>query len=169
MGQCNHFLFLVATGHPRALSHPRGPARPSPGKETRLDIPKLDSTVEHYFQSGLATSTRRTGDNLSYTTVKTYLAAVRQLQVAEGWGDPEMNKMPQLAQVIRGIKAAQVRSPSASSKQSKETAHHTSSIEKDEEIMARRGKQMEQHHAMGGGNHVLFRLPQVRKDHLDHS
>ena len=105
--------------------------------------------MEHYFQSGLATSTRRTyqsaqtrfrdfcrashslpvptseqqlcryvahlaGDNLSYTTVKTYLAAVRQLQVAEGWGDPEMNKMPRLAQVIRGIKAAQARSPSAS-------------------------------------------------------
>ena len=55
------------------------------------------------------------------------------------------------------------------SKQSKETAHHSSSIEEDKEVMARRGKQMEQHHAMGGGNHVLFRLPQVRRDHLDHS
>ena len=33
------------------------------------------------------------------------------------------------------------------SKQSKETAHHSSSIEEDEEGMARRGKQMEQHHA----------------------
>ena len=48
------------------------------------------------------------------------------------------------------------------SKQSKETAH----LEEDEEVMARRGKHMEQHQAMGGGNHVLFRLPQVRRDHL---
>ena len=40
---------------------------------------------------------------LAHSTVKTYLLGVRQVQVAMGFGDPNMGQMPRLRQIPRGI------------------------------------------------------------------
>ena len=47
---------------------------------------------------------------LTHKTLKTYLAAVRHLQIAEGLPDPKIATMPKLEQVMRGIKSHQARS-----------------------------------------------------------
>ena len=51
---------------------------------------------------------------LTHKTLKTYLAAVRHLQIAEGLPDPKIASMPKLEQVMRGVKAHQARSTSGS-------------------------------------------------------
>ena len=51
---------------------------------------------------------------LTHKTLKTYLAAVRHLQIAEGLPDPKIASMPKLEQVMRGIKSHQARSTSGS-------------------------------------------------------
>ena len=43
-------------------------------------------------------------EKLSYQTVKGYLAAVRQAQIATGLGDPRIASMPQLEYVIKGLR-----------------------------------------------------------------
>ena len=43
--------------------------------------------------------------------MKCYLSAVRHLHIAEGQGDPGINKMVRLEQVLRGIKSVQARAP----------------------------------------------------------
>ena len=40
---------------------------------------------------------------LAHSTVKTYLSGVRQVQVAMGFGDPNVGQMPRLRQILRGI------------------------------------------------------------------
>lgn len=44
---------------------------------------------------------------LSHSTIKCYLSAVRHLQVEGGWGDPRINEMAKLEQVLKGIKRLQ--------------------------------------------------------------
>ena len=46
---------------------------------------------------------------LTHKTLKTYLAAIRHLQIAEGLPDPKIACMPKLDQVMRGIKSHQAR------------------------------------------------------------
>ena len=46
-------------------------------------------------------------DGLAHSTIKSYLSAVRQLQIAEGLPDPFLASMPRLEQVIKGIKVRQ--------------------------------------------------------------
>ena len=46
---------------------------------------------------------------LCHSTIKCYLSAVRQMHVAEGYGDPRMSSMARLEQVLRGIKSLQAR------------------------------------------------------------
>ena len=46
-------------------------------------------------------------DGLAHSTIKSYLSAVRQLQIAEGLPDPFLASMPRLEQEIKGIKVRQ--------------------------------------------------------------
>ena len=46
---------------------------------------------------------------LCHSTIKCYLSAVCQMHVAEGYGDPHMNSMARLEQVLKGIKSLQAR------------------------------------------------------------
>ncbi len=50
-----------------------------------------------------------TTGNVSHNTIKCYLSAVRHLHIAEGMGDPRINNMARLEQVLRGIKRVQAR------------------------------------------------------------
>ncbi len=43
------------------------------------------------------------GEGLRHSSIKVYLAAVRQLQVEAGLGDPDLGGMAKLGQVIRGV------------------------------------------------------------------
>ena len=43
------------------------------------------------------------GEGLRHSSIKTYSAAVRQMQVEAGLGDPDMNVMAKLGQVVRGV------------------------------------------------------------------
>ncbi len=43
------------------------------------------------------------GEGLMHSSIKAYLAAVRQLQVEAGRGDPGLGKMAKLGQVVRGV------------------------------------------------------------------
>ena len=47
--------------------------------------------------------------NLYHSTIKCYLAAVRHLHIAEGYGDPNISSMPRLEQVLKGVKSVQAR------------------------------------------------------------
>ena len=42
--------------------------------------------------------------NLSASTIRTYLSGIRQLQIAGGFPDPLTDHMPRLHQVLKGIK-----------------------------------------------------------------
>lgn len=53
----------------------------------------LSAFVAHLHKGGLAPG-----------TVKSYLAAVRYVQIAQGFGDPRMGDMPQLEYVVKGMK-----------------------------------------------------------------
>ena len=46
-------------------------------------------------------------DDVSHSTIKCYLSAVRRLQIANNLPDPQMASMPKLEGVIRGIKSHQ--------------------------------------------------------------
>lgn len=46
-------------------------------------------------------------DNLSHTSIKCYLAAIRHLQIEQGLGDPTISAMAKLELVIRGVKRVQ--------------------------------------------------------------
>ena len=48
-------------------------------------------------------------NGLAYSTIKGYLAAVRNLQIGYGWPCPAATPMPKLEQVLRGIKISQAR------------------------------------------------------------
>ena len=47
--------------------------------------------------------------SLCHNTIKSYLAAVRHLHIAEGYGDPHISRMAKLEQVLRGIKLVQAK------------------------------------------------------------
>ena len=47
--------------------------------------------------------------NLCHSTIKCYLAAVRHLHIAEGYGDPNISSMARLEQVLKGIKSVQAK------------------------------------------------------------
>ena len=49
--------------------------------------------------------------SLCHTSIKLYLAAVRHLHISEGFGDPHINKMARLEQVLQGIKKVQSKGP----------------------------------------------------------
>lgn len=49
--------------------------------------------------------------NLCHNSIKTYLAAIRHLHIAEGYGDPHINTMARLEQVLKGIKSVQCKKP----------------------------------------------------------
>ena len=52
-------------------------------------------------------------ENVKHQTIKTYLSAVRNLQITAGHGDPFQQSMPLLEYVLRGIKSDQAKkSPS---------------------------------------------------------
>ena len=48
-------------------------------------------------------------NGLAYSTIKGYLAAVRNLQIGYRWPCPAATPMPKLEQVLRGIKISQAR------------------------------------------------------------
>lgn len=48
-------------------------------------------------------------ENISQSTIKCYLAAVRHLHIAEGFGDPNISGMARLEQVLKGIKSTQAK------------------------------------------------------------
>lgn len=43
-------------------------------------------------------------EKLCHSTIKCYLAVVRHLHIAEGFGDPHISSMARLEQVLRGVK-----------------------------------------------------------------
>lgn len=49
------------------------------------------------------------GSGLRASTIKCYLSAIRQLQLAKGMGDPGIGKMARLEQVLKGIKSDQAK------------------------------------------------------------
>ena len=54
--------------------------------------------------------------NLSHSSIKGYLSAIRRLQIAQGLPDPLISQMAKLEGVIRGIKSQQAHSASSSPK-----------------------------------------------------
>ena len=46
-------------------------------------------------------------EGLAHTSIKSYLSALRQLQIAQGMQDPFKTAMPMLEQVVKGIKVRQ--------------------------------------------------------------
>ena len=48
--------------------------------------------------------------NLSASTIRTYLSGIRQLQIAGGFPDPLIDHMPKLRQVLKGIKVQAAKS-----------------------------------------------------------
>lgn len=48
-------------------------------------------------------------ESLCHATIKCYLAGIRHLHIAEGYGDPHINMMARLEQVLRGIKISQAK------------------------------------------------------------
>ena len=48
-------------------------------------------------------------EGLAHQTIKSYLSAVRHLQISYGYPDPHIGDMPRLEQVLKGIKSSQVR------------------------------------------------------------
>ena len=48
---------------------------------------------------------------LRHQTVKSYLSAVRHMQISQGMGDPNMGSMPRLELVVRGLKRDQAGQP----------------------------------------------------------
>ena len=51
---------------------------------------------------------------LAHATIKSYLSAVRHLQISHGFPDPHIGDMPRLEQVMRGIKSQHARQGRAS-------------------------------------------------------
>lgn len=49
------------------------------------------------------------GAGVKASSIKCYLSAVRQLQIAKGEGDPGISQMVKLQQVVKGIKSAQAK------------------------------------------------------------
>ena len=49
--------------------------------------------------------------SLCHNTIKSYLAAIRHLHIAEGYGDPHIHAMTRLEQVLKGIKMIQSKGP----------------------------------------------------------
>ena len=41
---------------------------------------------------------------LAHTSIRTYLSGVRQLQIAHGFKNPEIDQMPRLRQILKGVK-----------------------------------------------------------------
>ena len=58
------------------------------------------------FASFLATP------DLCHNSIKSYLAAIRHLHIAEGFGDPHISRMAKLEQVLKGIKSVQCKNSS---------------------------------------------------------
>ncbi len=54
-------------------------------------------------------ATRLVEEGLAHSSIKCYLAGVRQLHLAGGWKDPEICQMARLVQVLRGIRAVQAK------------------------------------------------------------
>ena len=50
-------------------------------------------------------------EGLRHQTAKSYLSAVRHLQISQGYGDPKMSSMPRLELVVRGMKCLQASLP----------------------------------------------------------
>ena len=48
---------------------------------------------------------------LCHSTIKSYLAAIRHLHIAQDFGDPHLNRMAKLEQVLKDIKSIQCREP----------------------------------------------------------
>ena len=80
--------------------------------------------MEYYFQNGLAASTQRSYNSgkrryLKFCQSKgsapvpasehQLCQSIRHLHIAEGAGDPGMSNMPRLEQVVKGVKATQVK------------------------------------------------------------
>ena len=93
---------------------------------------------------------------LCHSTIKCYLSAVRQMHVAEGYGDPSMSSMARLEQVLKGIKSLQARTRGRSLPRS---------AAQNERGVAEKRYHLGQHDAMGSGNPVLLRVLQVQGDH----
>ena len=117
-----------STSYPTASNVAQSTVRTNPG----LDIIKLDNTVDFYFQRALAQSRYLTfcnqflipplpvqdvhlcrfasflaNEEVSHSTIKCYLSALRHLQIANNLLDPVISSMPKLEKVIRGIKSQQ--------------------------------------------------------------
>ena len=63
-------------------------------------------------------------DNIAHTTVKSYLSALRHLQIARNLPDPMISTFPKLEGVIRGIKMQQARHKTSSPKRLPITLAH---------------------------------------------
>ena len=48
-------------------------------------------------------------EKLCHNTIKCYLAAIRHLHIAVGAGDPGISHMPNLEQVLKGVKSSQAK------------------------------------------------------------
>ena len=62
-----------------------------------IPLPTLEATL-CYFTTCLGQQ------GISYNTIRTYLSGIRQIQIAHGFKDPHKEYMPQLIQVLKGIK-----------------------------------------------------------------
>lgn len=49
-------------------------------------------------------------EGLAYSTIRTYLSGIRQIQLAAGYSDPAVDLMPRLRQVIKGVRVLAARS-----------------------------------------------------------
>ena len=74
-----------------------------------LFSPRFSRVDQKDLQLGQEFVSYQAEGKLCHNTIKCYLSAVRQMHVAEGYGDPCMSSMARLEQELKGIKSLQAR------------------------------------------------------------
>ena len=89
-----------------------------------MNIHQMDGTVRRYFTAALANSTHKTyaaaehryvnfckdfvpflgQQGLAHSSISSYLSGIRQVQISHGFGDPHLDQMACLCQVLKGAK-----------------------------------------------------------------
>uniref|UniRef100_A0A1X7V3E6 Reverse transcriptase domain-containing protein n=1 Tax=Amphimedon queenslandica TaxID=400682 RepID=A0A1X7V3E6_AMPQE len=73
--------------------------KPTLPPKSGLALARLDKTVHHYYSEGLAPSTKK---GLGHSTIKSYLAAVRSMQIDYRLNNPFDMRIPRLDRVMKG-------------------------------------------------------------------
>lgn len=116
-GIISHYFSHRSQGQPGHLPQSQ---RAADHEKPRLDVTELVPTVHKLFTAGLAPATQKVyhagpswhqnndcyylhQQKLASDTVKSYLAAAQHAQISRGLGNPQIQGMPQLEYVLKGV------------------------------------------------------------------